>query len=391
MGVLSGQFNMFDPKDRVTIAKEIDTAIYKQNFFAPLIGANSNAVIRTYNADRAGAVTIKLRDKLRGHGVKGNSDFDTNRDSLKFLSQTVYVDIFGNSLRSDDRRLHNYKDGFEFAEIASEALVEWGAEDFEAKGYSNLSNNLTNVACAKADGTLWTAPTTQTIQAYCGQITADDVPTVSSIRAALTRAKLGRNQWGQKVPALKPYKTVVNNVNGLDVTQKVFIVILCGFGAAWLKEDPEWKELQKMANERGNNNPVFNGQLGYIDGSIVIDGDVWNEEGPGILSCKDDPSWHISQGVDYIKFSEMYAGSGSVETSIGLILGATAMVMPMDDGVNLYVDDKQDHGRKDACAFDRLLGLAKAKYIGTTAEEKNTIYHNNDYSVMGFIYARKEI
>lgn len=390
MSVLTGQFNMFDPKDRVSIAQQIDATIHKDNFFAPLIGSNSNAVIRTYNADRAGATTIKLRDKLRGQGVKGNSDFDTNRDRLKFLSQTVNVEIFKNSLRGDDTRLHQYKDGFEFAELAAEALTEWGIDEFEAKCYANLANNLTNVACAKADGTLWTAPTTQTVQAYCGQITADDVPTVSSIRAALTRAKLGINQWGKKVPALKPYRTVVNNVNGIDIRQKVYIVILCGFGAAWLKEDPEWKELQKMANERGNNNPVFNGQLGYIDGSIVIDGDVWNEEGPGVLSCNDDPSWQISEAVDYIKFSEMYAGAGSVETSIGLILGATAMVMPMDDGVNLYFK-KEDFDTKDAVAFDRLMGLAKAKFVGIKAEEKETIYHNNDYSVMGFIYARKEI
>lgn len=389
--ILTGQWDAFDPAHRTSIAKDIDTAIYKQNFFATMIGSNQNAIIRTYNADKAGTVTVKLRDKLRGSGVKGNTNFDTNRDKLNWLRQPVEIEIFGNSLLGDDRRFNDYKNGFDFATIAAEVLVEWGTETVERKAYANLTNALTNVACAKADGTLWTMPATKTIQAYCGQITADDVPTVASIRAALTRATLGFNQEGKRVPPLRPYKTTVNKVNDIEITQKVFIVILDGFGIASLKDDPEWKEMNKNAGLRGNENALFSGQVGYIDGSIIINGDVWNDEGAGILTCADDPSWYISQGVAYMTFANMYAGATSTPTAIGLILGATAMVMPMDDGVNLYVADKEDLGRKDAVGFDRLLGMAKARPIGIQPDEIASIYHNNDLSVMGFVYSQKAV
>jgi hypothetical protein len=389
--ILSERLNIFDPKDQVVIAKDIDKAVARQNFFAAMTGSNSNAIIKTSLAPaKAGIVTVKLRDRLKGKGVKDNTDFETNRDQMNYLSQDVYVGIFGNSLRSDDKRFHEYRDGFDFASQSSEALTEWQIEQFERKTYANVSNNLTNVACAKANGTLWALPSAGTIESMCAQITADDVPTVASIRRALTRARLGINQAGKSVPPLRPYKNVVSNLNGIDRYQKVFIVLLDSFGCASLKEDAEWKDMQKEAGIRGYDNSLFTGQLGYIDGSIVIDADVWNEDGAGVMSCKDAHESYITKGVEQVSLAK-YAGTGSVETSIGLILGATAMVLPIDDGFKLYVDDTLDNGRKASVAIDRLLGIAKAKYIGVNEAEQKSIYHNQDLSVMGFVYARKGI
>ena len=385
--ILSRRLDIFDPKDQVQIAKDIDSAVFKRTFFAPLIGRNSNAVIKTSLASQAGINTVKLRDLLKGKGVKGNSDFDTNRDQLTYLSQDVYIDIFGNSIKSQDKRFHKYRDGYDFAEQASEALTEWNTDAFERQTFANLSNDFTNIACLKADGTLWSMPVASTNKAMCAQVTANDIPTVAGLRKAITRARLGIDQFGMGCPPLRPYKSVVVKREGIDIYQDVFIIVLDSFGIEGLKEDPEWKEMNQYAGVRGNENALFTGQVGVIDSSVVVDGGVWNDEGAGILSSADDHSWYMAQNMPTVDLAD-YAGTGNLTTSIGMILGATAAVMPMDDGVKLYVTP-EDQGRKASVAIDRLLGLAKAKYIGISATEQKSIYHNKDLSVMGLIYARK--
>lgn len=383
--ILSRRLDIFDPKDQVQIAKDIDSAVFKRTFFAPLIGSNSNAVIKTSLQTTAGITTVKLRDLLKGKGVKNNSDFDTNRDNLTYLSQDVYIEIFGNSIRSEDKRFHKYRDGFDFATQASEALTEWQTDAFERQVFASMSNDFTNVACLKADGTLYAGE--PTIAAMCDKVTANDVPTVSALRKAIARARLGIDHNGKAVPAIKPYKSVLTKRDGIDIYQDLYIIVLDSFGCEALKEDPEWKEMNQYAGVRGNENALFTGQIGYIDGSIVVDAGVWNDEGAGVLSCEDDHSWYMPQNVPSVALSN-YGGNGSTVTSIGMILGATAMVMPMDDGVQLYVTP-EDKGRKASVAIDRLLGISKSRYQGISAVEQKSIYHNKDLSAMGLIYARK--
>ena len=65
-------------------------------------------------------------------------------------------------------------------------------------------------------------------------------------------------------------------------------------------------------------------------------------------------------------------------------MGATAMVMPMDDGFNYY-EDTYDMGRKVEVGIDRHMAIQKAKFVGKTAAEIASAYHNKDFGVIAFV------
>ena len=74
------------------------------------------------------------------------------------------------------------------------------------------------------------------------------------------------------------------------------------------------------------------------------------------------------------------------KTEIALFLGATAGLLPIDEGFDYYEDDKDD-GRKLEVAVDRGLGFAKAHFKGKTTEEQASEYHDKDFGSAVIVYS----
>lgn len=384
--LLSKSYNAFDPKDKVALAQEIDTAVMNESFWAPMIGKNQNAIIRTFKTEAAGAMTVKLRDLLRGAGVKNNADFDTNQAKLQYLSQTVFVEIFGHSVRSEDLRFEQYKNNIDFTADASDALQEWMTDSYDRKVFATGVNDSTNVFALSVTDGVQDKAANGSIDDLCAQVTADDIVTVQSVRAMIKRASIGIDHNGKKVPPVRPFAVKATVRDGVPIKQRCYVIVLDTFGIAQLKDDPEYNRGVIDGSIRGSDNPFFTGQVCSIDGSIILDGGVNSDEYAGVLSSDDDHSIFLNEHIPAVSLGQ-YAGASGLTTSLGMLLGATAFACPLSTDATLYPEDK-DMGRKKAIGIDRLLSIAKARYVGVKPEEQKTIWHNKDLSIMTLVYAR---
>ncbi|WP_456403220.1 phage capsid family protein [Hydrogenimonas sp.] len=369
-------FSTTEPKVRKELGKEITKAAFEESKWAQFIGTGENAIIKSQreNSVNGGSVTMRMRGLLRGSGVKDGEKFSANMDEIKYLSQTVYVENIGNAVESPKKiKILKQAQFINFREEAKEALTEWGTDRFDRIIFGRLTAGLTNVVYSDAGGVYSGITNGQAM-------TAADVLSVKDVEEAAKRARSGLDANGNSVPKLRPFRTVVEEVNGVKVKREIYVMQVGADSAANLKNDPEWISKQEAAASNGFNKTLFTGQLGVIDDTVLVQANTQTSEYAGILTSSDTT-------IDGVSLSG-YAGgaSGEFKTEINLFLGATAGLLPMDDGFEYY-DEEIDMGRRAQFGIDRDFGFAKTHYVGTTAAEQATIYHQKDYGVIGVVSA----
>ena len=367
-------FSTTEPKVRKELGKEITKAAFEDSKWAQFIGTGENAIIKSQreNGVNGGSVTMRMRGLLRGSGVKDGEKFATAMDEIKYLSQVVQIENIGNSVESPQKiKIMKQAQFLNFREEAMDALKEWGTDRFDRKIFGRLSADLTNVVYSDING------------AYSGvtdgtAMTAADVLSVKDIEEAAKRARNGLDANGNAVPKLRPFRTVVESNEGVKIKREIYVMMIGGESAQNLKNDPEWTSKQEAAASGGLNKLLFTGQLGVIDDVVLINAGTQTTEYAGILTSADTT-------LDGVALSG-YAGgaSGEFKTEINLLLGATAGLLPMDDGWEYY-DEEIDMGRRAQFGIDRDFGFAKARFVGTTSAEQSSIYHNKDYGVIGVV------
>ena len=369
-------FSVTEPKVRKQLGREITKAAFEDSKWSQFIGTGDNAIIKSQreNGVNGGSVTMRMRGLLRGTGVKDGAKFATNMDEIKYLSQTIYVENIGNAVESPKTiKILKQAQFLNFREEAKDALTEWGTDRFDRMIFGRMSEGLTNVVYSDANG------------AYDGvtdatAMTTADVLRVADIEEAAKRARNGMDADGNAVPKLRPFKTVVSEINGVKVKREIYVMMVGGSSAANLKRDPEWQEKQQSAVVNGFDKPLFTGQLGVIDDVVLVQAGSQTSEYAGVLSSTDAT-------IDGVSMNSYGGGTDhGVKTEINLFLGATAGLLPMDDGF-AYYDEAIDMGRRAQFGIDRDFGFAKAHYVGTTASEQSTIYHDKDYGVIGVVSA----
>lgn len=370
---LAADFVQTDPLVRVEHGREITVNYTEQSIFNPLMGSSNDAIIKTElveNGLSASVVTMHMRGLVRGAGVEGNTDFDANMDSLEYLSQDVAYEVIGNAIPSKDRRIESKTAADNFRSDAKDGLTDWMRDVSERTIVSRLSQDCTNiVACNAATGFDVSNVTTG--------IAAGDFFNTLAIDEAKRRATLGVDGAGARHPRIRPYRLKVSENNGIPVYETFYVMMIGTNAVTHLREDPIWREEQKYAAERGISHNFFTGQLGIHNGVILIDGGAWTDEYAGIANS----------GVNaYRGASSMggYAGTSGNTTEINLFLGATAGLLPMDEGFNYYEED-YDMKRKMKIAVDRGWAFQKTRYMGKTEAQKALAWHNKDYGVIAVV------
>jgi len=370
---LASDFVLTDPLIRQQHGREITVNYTEQSIFNLLMGSSNDAIIKTElieNALNASVATMHMRGLVRGAGVEGNTDFDANMDSLEYLSQDVAYEVIGNAIRSKDRRIESKSAADNFRNDAKDGLSDWMRDISDRTIISRLSQDCTNiVACNAATGFDDTNVTSG--------IVAGDAFNTQAIDEAKRRATMGVDGAAARHPRIRPYMLKVSENNGIPVYEKFYVMMVGTTAVKHLREDPIWREEQKYAAERGITHNFFTGQLGIHNGVILIDGGSWTDEYAGIANS----------GVNaYRTASSMgiYAGTAGNKTEINLFLGATAGLLPMDEGFNYYEED-YDMKRKMKIAVDRGWAFQKTRYMGKTAAQQALAWHNKDYGVIAVV------
>jgi len=372
---LASEFVLSDPLIRQQHGREITVNYTEQSMFNPLMGSSNDAIIKTELVEsgaQASVATMHMRGLVRGAGVEGNTDFDDNMDKLEYLSQDITYEIFGNAIQSKDRRIESKSAADNFRNDAKDGLSDWARDTSDRIIVSRLSQDCTNIiACNAATGFDASNVTSG--------IASGDIFNTQAIDEAVKRATMGIDGTGAKHPRIRPYILKVAENNGIPVYEKFYVMMVGTTSATALREDPIWREEQKYAAERGAGHNFFTGQLGIHNGVIIVNGGSWTDEYAGIMNSGNG-AFRGASAMDG------YAGTAALKTEVNLFLGATAGLLPMDEGFNYY-EDTYDMGRKMKIACDRGWAFQKTRYVGKTAAQQALSWHGKDYGVIAVVAA----
>ena len=279
----------------------------------------------------------------------------------------MILEVHGNSVESgEDVKLLNQTQFINFREDAKDGLTEQETDKLDRIILSRATADCTCIVAAGHRTDITTA-----------NITATDYATVADIRDVIATAKSSKHKDGSKKPKIKPYKTILTtDIHGVQVKRKIYLMFVGEATAFNLKQDPAWAEAQQSASDIGLGSPIFTGQLGVIDDCVLLDIGTVTEDYAGIYTSADT-------GFDGQDFSG-YAGAAGAKTEINILMGATAMLMPMDSGFNYYEED-YDMKRKARIGIDRQLAIQKAKFVGKKAHEIASSFHNKDFGIVAFV------
>ena len=378
-----------NPNVAIEIARTIENASWKKSPFAAFMGRGQDRGVRTYNVKDANPYRPRLKAQLTGDGVRGNADFETNFDHLEILSQTVYPLIVGNSIKSPVKQ-YTQIEQIDFIKEATESLTDWIQDKRDRAFITALTNDLSNIVVCDQGGAGFKDTTNEPSTTEAAKkITKGDTLSVKALRRAIFMARSGINFKGKEAFPIKPVRSSLHSVGGVELTNYSYLILLDTYQANQLKNDPDWIAMQKVG-VRGDKNNLFTGLIGLIDECPVIDMGVWTKMQVGLLNSE------VSDGDFYANINEQNAAgiltppsayANGQPVSVGFLIGASALVMVGSDVPTFYIDESQDAGRKVVCGVDRLMAIAKAKF--ENASGALSPYANTDFSVIGIASSKE--
>ncbi len=353
----------------IEIGREIQNASWVKSPFFSITGTGADRGVRLFSVASQQPFRPRIKAQLTGSGVNGNTDFEANYDNLEILSQTIYPDAFGNSLRSKIKA-YSELERIDFIKESVDSLTTWMNEERDKRIVASLTNDFTNYLY-------------------------NDKMNVATIRKAIFHARNGLKENNAKAFPIKPIRATMQSVGNVIVQNTSYIILLDSYQANQLKADNEFKELRKLYAFAGEDKGMlYSGLLGVIDNCPVIDAGVWNKLNVGMpnstVSDSDFSRYVNKANVEKIvtpqqlktKIHKEKQGQKE-EISIGCLIGASAVLLAGSKETRFYIDETVDAGRKSLVGVDCLLGVSKARYQSTDGVV--TPYDNQDYAVIGLI------
>ena len=382
-----------EPLVAVEIAKEIEREYVKQNRFLTLAGTGNDRAIRLKTIKDLSPFRVRMRAALRGKGVFGNTNIDTNLDKRNYFTSEIRPFEVGNGLVSNNLTYEKTQD-IDFIKECTEELPEWLGRETYKYILTALSHDLTNVCVADATNGFKKHNKGTSVEKACKECTKGDVLKVSTIRHAIKMAKNGDRFNGEPTFAIPPLAIRSTTKQGIEITQEQYALFISSTQAEQLKADPEWKELQKK-NVDGELNPLFTGLIGVIDNCVVVELPEWNLSVDGGIITSDFSESEFRHYVTRtlgsakeFKSNAMYKGKDT-ETCIGFLIGAGALQYAASSDTKIVIERK-DYDRKVGVAITKLLGVAKSRFENTNYEDDSmNAYNDLDYGVIGIISSKE--
>lgn len=377
-----------NPNVSTEISRVIEKASWAKSPFTAFTGRGQDRGIRTYQVKDSQPYRPRLKAQLTGDGVKGNADFDTNFDNLEILSQTIYPQVIGNSLKSPIKQ-YSKIEMIDFVKESVDSLTDWIADKRDRFFSTALLNDLSNIVVCDGGGEGFKdVSSEENTQNASKKIAKGDVCNVKALRRAIFMARSGLNYKNKDAFPIKPIRSTAHSVGGISVENHSYIILLDTYQANQLKNDPDWITMQKIGI-RGEKNNLFTGLIGIIDECPVIDMGVWTRLQVGLINSEISDS-EFKAHIDAQNFSKLTPPSSYADNqpvSMGYLIGASALVMAGSDSVSFYIDEAQDAGRKIICGCDRLMAISKARFESN--EGFLSPYSNTDFAVIGIASSKE--
>ncbi|PAF51981.1 DUF4043 family protein [Helicobacter sp. 13S00477-4] len=380
-----------NPLVAVKIAEKMEEGYVADSMFEPLMGRSEDRPIRTYPHSTMEPYRPKLSDQLNGDGVSGNTDLDKNIDSYNRYSQTINPIVKRNSLLSEIKEYRVIKDP-QFVADSERKLQNWMTMQSDRMIVAALSANMSNVICA-ANSTIGyhDGKAAKSVKEYCENISAGDIVSVATLKKAISMARYGLKYNGEETFALRPSRISQLTEGGIKIYKTSYLILLDNYQSEQLQSDPVWIDMHARAGNRGYaENKLFSGLLGEIDNCPVINMGLWTKTQAGLLNTsipQSDFEKYVNSALKNFVLGD-YAGKDSHHTSIGAIVGGTAIAY-VGSPISFIIDQTADSGTKIKCGVSKILGIAKTCYEVTQEDVENPLYHNQDFGVIGIISSKE--
>lgn len=229
----------------------------KESYFSRFMGEGPDNIVQTktqLEKEQGDKITFGLRKRLSGDGVTGTDILEGNEERLTWHDDSVTLEMYRHAVR-DRGRLDRKRAVFSISDESKMALKDWGSEKIDQLCFDAITDSPTKTFYLNSSGLFTGTDTPATasgaLDATNSKLTLDFL---SGIKAWV---KTGGNR--QQTP-LRPVK-----VDG----KECYVFLTHPDSLYDLKVSSAWQQAAREAHERGKNNPLFKGAVGFWDGIII--------------------------------------------------------------------------------------------------------------------------
>lgn len=232
--------------------------VKKETYFSKFEGESKDKIIyekTVLQKEKGDEIQFGLRMRLDGDGVEDNETLEGNEERLTTYTDSITLKRYRHAVR-DDGELDRQRVFFSIDVESEDAIKTWGAEKLDQLKFDALFAARTKVFYATGSGGA-----------------TKDFNTIATAKAALdaTNSKLSLDlistmkAWA-KTGAGRTYVPI----RPIKINGKMYYVVLVHPDVAYdLRASSDWKQAQREAQDRGDDNPLFTGAIGIWDGCVI--------------------------------------------------------------------------------------------------------------------------
>ena len=324
-----------------------------KQFLSNFAGTSPDSMIQRVEelkmSEKGARAVITLVPDLEGDGVVGDSQLEGNEEELKSADQVIRIDQMRNGNRLEGR-MADQKSVVTFRNNSMNTLSYWFADRIDQLAFltlSGVSYAFKNNGASRTGSAFpnlefaadVTAPTSGRHFRWDG--TGKALASADTTSVAATDTPTWAMLVDMKAKATDSMLRPIRSESGIDV----FNVFMTGQGLAKLKKDPDFMEVWKYAQQRGDSNPLFKGTpIGGSNG-IYIDG-------LNIMEYR-----HVYNTTGAASGSK-WGGSGTVDGQRVLLCGAQALAFADVMGPK-WVEKDFDYDNSPGISVAKIIGLLK--------------------------------
>lgn len=326
-----------------------------KSFLTNFVGTGPDSMIQRIEelkqTEKGARAVITLVPDLVGDGVVGDNTLEGNEEELKSADQVIRIDQMRNANRLEGR-MADQKSVVNFRNSSMDVLTYWLANrtdqiafltlsgvdySFHNDGSLRVGSQLPNLEFA-ADVT---APSTNRHYRWSstGGLVAADTTAVATADTPT---------WGMlidmKAKAADNLIRPIRTANGVEV----YNVFMSPQGIAKLKKDPDFMNVWKYAQQRGDTNPLLKGTPAAGASGIYIDG----------LNIMDYRYVFNTSGA---ASGSKWGATGTVDGQRILLCGAQALAYADIMGPK-WVEKDFDYEASPGISISKIVGFLKPKF-----------------------------
>jgi len=336
------------------------------SFVNKFLGTNENSLIQHVTelkkTQKGARAVMTLLTDLEGDGIAGDRTLEGNEEQLKSYDKVITIDQLRNANRNEGR-MADQRSVVQFRENSRDKLAYWASDRIDQLAFltlAGLSYSTRNSAVGDPTGRIGSdLPYLEF---------AKDVAAPSAKRFGRWNGTTKLMEWGTGSGSVAAadtpsYNMLVqakayakdNYVRGCKDKggEEVYHVFLSPQAMARLKLDPDYLSNLRWARQRGEDNPLFTGDVVRIDGMYLHE-------------YRHVPNTRLTAG------GSKYGAGGAVDGCQVLFCGAQALGMA-DIGAPTWDEEGFDYENQQGISVGKIVGFLKpqfyTQYSGGTTED----------------------